>query len=226
MIQVLKSMKKLLTVLLMSFALQALSAAKTPDCEKWQSLVVGSVHSMNQVWVLPVKRSPGPLGLQVHVGENQDPYGVRFMNDGQILEGISCLLKLRGRREASRYAGATSMEISQFVGRASVEVMALYYITYLFKGIYDHAFGYVLLDSLQPPLKDEIGALITRDQDAAQAFKCYIRWFKKIKKIGLVAARQRHLDPLAGTSLQWYGEHDPQTLCVGQQFYSLPCNIR
>ena len=205
-----KSYLIVLFVLLMTYSAAAFKS-KTPGCEKWHSLVMRSAHSFG---VMP--DALAELSLQergsdvvVRAHQNRDPNNVNSLSDEEILKGISCFLELKGRREPSRLAGVTSDDISQFVGRASVEVAALYYINYLFKGIYDHAYGYVLLDNDSPPAKDKMGALLTRGQDASRAYIYYARWFQKVRRIGLSAARQQHLDPLAGTSLQWYGEHDP-----------------
>ena len=185
--------------------------SKTTGCEKWHLLVIGPAHSLT-----PMSSSLTGSSLQeknpnivVQAHQNRDPDNVQSLNDDEILKGISCLLDLKGRKEPSRLAGVTGDDISQFVGRASVEVAALYYINYLFKGVFDHAYGYVLLDTTRAPAKDKMGALLTREADASRAYVYYARWFQKVRKIGLSAARQQHLDPLAGTTLQWYGEHDP-----------------
>jgi hypothetical protein len=139
---------------------------------------------------------------------NRDPDNVRSLNNTEILQAMGCLLALKGRRGPSRFAGVTNPDISQFAGRASIEVAALYYITYLFKGTFDHADAFVILNDRKPPAKDENGALLTRPEDASHAFQFYLRWFKEVRKIGVSAARQQHLDPLNGTPLRWYGEHD------------------
>ena len=79
---------------------------------------------------------------------------------------------------------------------ASVEIAALYYISFLYTGLPDHADGIALQGadgSLNPPGSVDI------------AYKAYREWFVQVKIMGLATARNRQLSPLKGTHLRWYG---------------------
>lgn len=117
--------------------------------------------------------------------------------DNQIIEAITCLLKCEGNKNPARFSGATHVYISQIFPQATIEVAALYYITYLFTGRWDHADGIALCDNngtINPPKSIET------------AYGKYIEWFQKVKSIGIKAAREQKLDPLAGSGIHWYGE--------------------
>lgn len=200
-------MKQAVSFLLLSVTTCAMALSKDESCKTWQAMVDPSVHSTG------VRGTHQGSQIESAIADlqkpNRDPDKVRSLSDDEILRAMSCLLALKGKRGPSRLAGVTNPDISQFAGRASVEVAALYYITYLFKGIFDHADAFVILNNRKSPAKDKMGALLTRLEDVSRAYDCYARWLPKVKKFGLTKARQQHLDPFEGTSLQWYGEHDP-----------------
>jgi hypothetical protein len=116
-------------------------------------------------------------------------------SDQSIINGMECLLKLQGNKNKSIIEGATSPYASQTFGAATVEVSALYYISYLYYRKWDHALA---------------ASLMSNDRTAddpytiSSAYDAYRDWLKGIKKIGLAKARERHIDPLQGTGIRWY----------------------
>jgi hypothetical protein len=115
--------------------------------------------------------------------------------DEQVLQAIECLLKLQGRKDESKLRGATKLTVSQGFGPASVEVAALYYISYLYFQKWDHGSAIALRDA-----KGEVD----KPAAVAQAYKSYKRWFKRVKSVGLTKAREMDLRPLSDTRVRWY----------------------
>jgi len=141
------------------------------DCTKWLSKVVPDMQD-------------GTL----HV----DP----MPSDHEIIEAIGCLLQLEGDKRPARFGGVTRPEVSQILPTTTIELAALYYISYLYDGHWQHADGVALWNRkgvINPP-----GSVET-------AYVAYRKWFEKVKKIGLEAVRKENLEPLKGTGLYWYG---------------------
>jgi hypothetical protein len=116
-------------------------------------------------------------------------------DDAQILQAISCLLKLEGRKTASKLRGATRFDVSQGFAPASVEVAALYYISFLYFQKWDHAGAIALQDH---------EGQIDKPEAVSQAYKSYKKWFEQVKKVGWSRARKMKPRPLADTTVHWY----------------------
>jgi len=116
-------------------------------------------------------------------------------DERELQKGIACLLQLEGNENPSSIKGATSPRTSQTFSTTSVQVAALYYVSYLYYEKWDHAHAAVLVDESS-----------TKDQKktVAKAFEAYRRWFGEVKKIGLHEARKAEADPLAGSGIRWY----------------------
>ena len=108
------------------------------------------------------------------------------------------MLRHRGDKRVAGFGGATRFEVSQIFPPASVDLAALFYISYLFSGRWDHADGVALWNAhgeINPPGSIEI------------AYKGYQKWYKRVRLVGVAAAREKHLNPLDGTDLSWYGRN-------------------
>jgi hypothetical protein len=116
-------------------------------------------------------------------------------NPAEVLKGIECLMKLEGKKSQGLFGGATGDNVSQLIPPASVEVCALYYVSYLFFEDWKHANGVALISA--------DGRFNTGDA-TKKAFHSYRAWFKMVKKLGLSKARKLRLDPLANTNVRWY----------------------
>jgi hypothetical protein len=117
-------------------------------------------------------------------------------DDDSIVEAIHCLLELKGNKENSVFPSAsTSLKVSGTFPSPSVEVAALYYISYMYYQKWDHSYAIVLVD--------KSGQYNTSESIEA-AYKAYQSWFEKVKEIGLQKAREQKLDPLAGSGVRWY----------------------
>lgn len=113
-----------------------------------------------------------------------------------VMKGIACLLKQQGRKEPGTLYGGKDY-VSQLVPRASVEVNALYRISVLFSGNDNFAQAVALVKSGD----DQV---FNSDRVVKKAFRSYRKWFRKVRKIGLEAARTQRLDPLANSGVEWY----------------------
>ena len=119
------------------------------------------------------------------------------LSDQEVIATIDCLLRLQDDRRPARFGGATRRNVSQILPTATIELAALYYISYLY---YDH-----WQDADGVALRTRKG-VFNPPGSTATAYAAYGKWFERVKSIGIAAARARHLDPLHGTGLRWYGK--------------------
>lgn len=127
--------------------------------------------------------------------ETDVDFEVDETNPKNVILGIECLLKLEGNKKKGLFSGATNDRVSNIFPAASIEVCALYYISYLFSQDWQHANAIALVG------KD--GA-INSDESVRKAYESYRLWLKKIKKMGLQKARETKLNPLADSGVRWY----------------------
>lgn len=114
----------------------------------------------------------------------------------QVQKGIRCLLKLEGNKDEATFSGATRFDTSQiFEEPATVEVAALFYISYLYYRDWGAVAGAVVLT-------EKNGS--TSAETIRKAYRYYREWFTEIKKIGLAKAREQELNPLKGKDVVWY----------------------
>lgn len=142
------------------------------ECKNWQSLVDTSVEPPRPRFVFDVS------------------------NELDVTVGIECLLRLEGNKSPARFGGALNPGVSQTFDKATTEVAALFYVSYLFKKKFDHASAVALTDSRT--------GKVNTPKSIKSAFAAYRKWFEKIKSIGIEEARKQELDPLEGTFVRWY----------------------
>jgi hypothetical protein len=117
-------------------------------------------------------------------------------DEENILQAIDCLLKLEGRTKDSGFGtGGTSIEVSNAYPSPTVEVAALYYITYLYDQDWSH-WAIKIVDKKKERNEPE---------KVKSAYKAYRKWYEQVKKLGINEARKANLTPLDGTDLCWYG---------------------
>jgi hypothetical protein len=141
-------------------------------CKNWQSLVDSSIEPPSPRFVFDVS------------------------NERDVSVGIECLLRLEGNKSPARFGGALNPGVSQIFDKATTEVAALFYVSYLFKKKFDHANAVALTDSRT--------GKVNTPESVKSAFAAYRNWFEKIKSIGIEEARKQELDPLEGTFVRWY----------------------
>jgi hypothetical protein len=116
-------------------------------------------------------------------------------NMDNIIVGIECLLALEDNKKRARFSGATRYDVSQLFAPATVDVAALYYVSFLFTQKWDHANAVAIVDK---------EGRINTDESIKEAFQAYREWFKEVKKLGIYKARESGIEPFAGKNIRWY----------------------
>jgi len=164
-------------------------ALKSDSCAYWQSFVDPKVSPLG------VRSQSDKKGKQLRIIEKPLTEDMNI-DEQRILKGIQCLLNLEGSKHDSIFKGATGPLTSQTFGPTSVEVAALYYISYLYYRKWDYALAAQLVTDQ---------GFVNDSDSIRKAYTAYKKWFKKVKQIGLEKARAEGLDPLDGTGISWYG---------------------
>jgi hypothetical protein len=125
----------------------------------------------------------------------------KTLTDREVEEGIGCLLELKGLKNKARFYGDTRSNYNKSEGYrypkkpASIEIVALYYISYLFYDNWEHAGSIALYEEATG--KTNTGQIVEK------AFESYQKWYKKMLVVGIRSAREKKLDPLEGSGISW-----------------------
>ncbi len=163
------------------------------NCNYWQSQVNPNIKMIERNGTKPLDVTKNLLKPDLNSSVLAKPFN--DLDQKEIFFGIECLLKLQGNKHISNLSGATRPDVSQTFESNTIEVAALYYISYMFFQKWDHAQAPYLIDKDYKENSDEA---------VSQAYKAYNKWFEKIKKSGLEEARRQKLDPLVGSGVRWY----------------------
>jgi hypothetical protein len=118
------------------------------------------------------------------------------LSEEETLEAMECLLALEGQKGPASIGGVTRPDVSQILPPVSIEIGALFYISYLYTGKWDgFASGITLVDK---------GGKWNRPEAVAKAFHYYREWFSQVKSLGLAAVKEKRLSPLDGRDVRWY----------------------
>ena len=120
----------------------------------------------------------------------------RLLDDRERVTACECLLGEEGNTGPARFSGATRAAVSAMLPDATVEVAALFYISYIYTGPWQHADGVALVDRENR---------VVTQAEVAGAYASYRRWLARVKEVGMARARELRLDPLENTDLCWYG---------------------
>lgn len=159
-------------------------------CSEWQSRVDPEVKSPTAKQIVYDAITMGELNGKFDVKESS----FSNLSQGEALEAMDCLIKLRGRKHDSKIKGPTRPDTSQTFDASSVEVAALYWISAVYLQRWGHAGA--------AALRGKNG--LNSNETISKAYDSYEKWLVEIRKIGLDEARLRELDPLAGTGISWY----------------------
>ena len=150
--------------------------AHADDCNYWRSLID------------PAIRYNGPRP------------NVEELTNADKIRAIGCLLSMQGQHGDAKFSGVTRLNISQVLPKASIEVAALYYISYLYCGKWGYSDGIALVD--------KYGKFNTK-RSVKLAYKSYNDWYKKVLLVGLDKMKERRIDPLDNCDgVHWFG-YDP-----------------
>ena len=113
-----------------------------------------------------------------------------------ILQAIECLLDCEGNKDVAKFWGATRNTTSGGITTCSVEVAALYYVSYLYYQDWAHAGAVTLIDA---------NGKENTPEAIKKAYMSYRKWFDEVKKVGIEMAREMKLDPLCyADGVEWY----------------------
>jgi hypothetical protein len=170
--------------------------AHASSCEQWLERVTqGPKHA--EAKTTPASGS-GAIGAA-----DPDPWGVASLSEAEKLKAIECLLTAENNAKPAAFSGANRFDISQTFAQARVNLAALYAISYIYSGHYDHAAA-VALRGENASSTDPKGNYVTKASAIHKAYAAYRSWFAKVRTVGLANARQANMQPLQGTGLSWY----------------------
>jgi hypothetical protein len=192
-----RSTRLLAVLLVVNVGLHATAYGEgTPRCRQWLEKVTEHPTHAQAKGVEP-QSSAGPSTL------SSDPWAIASLTDTDKVAAIECLLGAENDQRPAGFSGATRLDISQTFAPARVNLAALYLISYMYSGHYDHA-GAVALRGDDASYVDGKGNYVTTPSAIRRAYRSYRVWFAKVRRIGLAKAQQAGLQPLEGSGLRWY----------------------
>ena len=185
----------LLLALLLIVGAHAMAHAEvSPKCHRW----VAKVTKGGETGASEVKK--GTTSLLV---PEPDPWGVASLSEAEKLQAIECFLTLENDLGPATFGGAVRLDVSQMFATPHVNLAALYAISYIYSGHYDHAAA-VALRGEGASITDSNGNYVTKPAAVHKAFSSYRTWFAKVRQVGLIRANEKGLQPLEGSGLTWY----------------------
>lgn len=190
-----RNAKRLMVLVAANLCVHAAAyAAESRTCHRWLERIVQ--HSSYP------EAKGSALRSTVSV-LSSDPWAVASMGEAEKMKAIQCLLGAENDLRPAAFSGATRPDISQTFAPARVNLAALYAVSYIYTGHYDHA-GAVALRGDDASYTDAMGNYVTKERAIHRAYRAYRTWFAKVRQIGLAKSEQLGLRPLHGTGLRWY----------------------
>jgi hypothetical protein len=174
--------------------------AETPQrsCGRWTSWIVVLDKGVKGPGSSEAKENLKPLS-NVKV----DPWGIATLSIAEKMEAIECLLGEENDLRQAAFGGSVRLEVSQTFAVPTANLAALYAISYIYSGHYDHAAA-VALRGDDASYTDSNGNYVTKASAVHKAYTAYRAWFGKVRQMGLASAQESGLQPLEGTGLRWY----------------------
>jgi len=192
----------LLAIVVIASGLPVMGKAKTtPTCGRWVDKVAQGPKHAQSGQSAPGGGSIGTIGTIDFV--STDPWGVASLTEAEKLEAIQCLLGAENDLRPAAFGGVTRLDVSQLFAPVRVDLAALYAISYIFTGRFDHADA-VALSGERASASDHLGNYVTRRDAIHRAYRAYREWFAKVRQVGLANAHESGLQPLEGSGLRWY----------------------
>ena len=164
-------------------ALCVAASGQSTSCHYWRSRVDVSTH-ITQLSQIVDEKDP----------ENVAP-------------AIECLLQLEGNKGMAAFgldpsprltlSGEHQGPVSILSTPISVEVAALYFVSYLYYQKWDHANLVVLIE------RDDSREIESSAENVRKAYGYYREWLERVKLIGIVKARELKIEPLKGKDVRW-----------------------
>jgi hypothetical protein len=169
-------------------------AESSPKCGRWIAEVKKGEKAK------PSEVTKGTTSLLI---PESDPWGVASLSEAEKLQAIECFLTLENDLGPAAFGGAVRMDISQTFAPPHVNLAALYAISYVYSGRYDHAAA-VALRGEGASTTNSSGNYVTKSAAVRKAYSSYRVWFAKVRQLGITRAREKGLQPLEGSGLTWY----------------------
>jgi hypothetical protein len=183
----------------MSLGLHAMAYAQDlPGCRQWMARVTEGPKHVQTKDAASVEGPTSPI-----VTTSADPWDIASLPEGEKLKAIQCLLGAENDLKPAVFSGTTRFDISQTFAPAQVNLAALYAVSYIYTGHYDHAAA-VAFRGKGASYTDSTGNYVTKASAIHKAYRSYREWFAKVRQMGLANARKANLQPLNGTGLSWY----------------------
>jgi len=194
-----RSSNLLLAIVVIASGLPVMGKAKTtPTCRRWLDKVAQSPkHAESGQSEL----RGGSIGTIDFV--STDPWGIASLTEAEKLDAIQCLLGAENDLRPAAFGGVTRLDVSQLFAPVHVDLAALYAISYIFTGHFDHGDA-VALRGKHASASDHLGNYVTRRDAIHRAYRAYREWFAKVRQVGLANAHESGLQPLEGSGLRWY----------------------
>ena len=197
--RIIRSSKRLLAVFVVSLGLHTMAHAQdSPGCRPWLEKVTEAPNHVQKKGV-----ESGGGSREPSVAPSVDPWNITSLSEEEKLKAIQCFLDAENDLKPAAFSGATRFDVSQTFAPARVNLAALYAISYIYTGHFDHAAA-VALRGEDASYTDSSGNYVTRPSAIHEAYRAYRAWFAKVRPIGLGKAKQSGLQPLDGTALRWY----------------------
>ena len=149
--------------------------------------------------------SPEQIEANASAFSDPDPWKVAKLTERQKLSAIRCLLGAENDLRPAAFGGVTQLDVSQIFAPVRANLAALFAISYIYNGRYDHADA-VALQGDDASYSDSNGFYVTKYSAVHKAYQAHRAWFTKVRRMGLAHAKQAGLQPLDGTGLVWYGQ--------------------
>jgi len=179
-------------------------ASEAPICGQWLERIVRDSKPVPTKEPAPTKASVEAEVVALFDSPHQfDPWGVASLTEAEKLNAIQCLLAEEDDLRPGAFSGATRLDVSQLFAPTRANLAALYAISYVYSGRFDHASA-IALRGDNASHSDAHHFYVTNPSAVHKAYRAYRIWFSKVRRMGLAGARQAGVQPLGGTGLHWY----------------------
>lgn len=175
-------------------------ASESPSCGQWLERVARDVKPAPAKESAPAK---APADAEVAALFASDPWNVASLTETDKLDAIRCLLAEEHDLRPGAFSGVTRLDVSQLFAPTRANLAALYAISYVYSGRFNHASA-IALRGDNASHSDARHFYVTNAGAVHKAYRAYRIWFSRVRQIGLARAQQAGLQPLDGTGLRWY----------------------
>jgi hypothetical protein len=193
---------RIILPLVLSLALHDPAHAKdSPLCQKWLAMIVKSPTDVEEKGPAAEAGPTEPTIFDL----SGDPWHVALLTESESLEVIQCLLGAENDTRPSAINGAIRLNVSQLFAPTTANLAALYFISYIYTGRFDHGAAVALRgEDAASDSKGRYAGYVTKPSAVHRAYRASRAWFAKARRMGLANARRAGLQPLDGTGLFWY----------------------